>query len=772
MENVEDLFKAEASNLVDLHVRTGANVGFTIPNYQRHYNWPTDNVNRLYSDIINGLHRLTTTTDTSAYTFLGTLILVRDSSRESTFRGESLLVVDGQQRLTTLALIACAFYELLRSEHIQDRVSAVGGSIRAWIDDEIRSRHDALYACTVGSQTVSPGSTSPFPRLIRRRDDARGDNPAESEYKSPIARFLSSFAQYCAADSQKFDPSLDSSVPIERGLLSNWNLIRASIARLDDPKWYEDQECHSFPVEEISRRQCRRLMDRLHAHYPDQNEENRAISQLIKNPDLHCLVRALAITSYFCSHVVLTRVTAQDESAAFDIFDALNTTGEPLTPIETLKPRVVDFEDRNNPSGYHGSEAELHFSSVEDGLAQLSRASERDRETKDLIVGFALLMEGYKLSRKLTDQRSYLGTRFDRAAKHGTASAVGYVQDLADFANFRRYYWSPSGIELLARFHSAHKVDEAQILMSFLLDMRTSLVLPILARFWHPDIKQFGDAAFLTVLRAVVAFVVLRRAATGGTANIDADLRKIMSPPPTGQNGTGFGLCKGLSNSNAQTPSPDIARSALLHLLKSELKHCDKERWVESVVNRATYAHSRDLARFIILSAAHNSVPSTSCSGGWQREGIISSPENEFLTYRHWAVRDHYKTVEHVAPQEPAGNWVLDLYQDDIVHTVGNLVLLPEAQNNAISNAPWAKKKQFYLALTEVRSDDQDFRIQQAKALGADFSASTQELLKSGDRLPLLDPLRDVESWNRETIANRTRNIAGLCWDVVRPWLG
>ena len=36
MTSVEDLFKAEASNLVDLHIRTGANVGFTIPNYQRH----------------------------------------------------------------------------------------------------------------------------------------------------------------------------------------------------------------------------------------------------------------------------------------------------------------------------------------------------------------------------------------------------------------------------------------------------------------------------------------------------------------------------------------------------------------------------------------------------------------------------------------------------------------------------------------------------------------------------------------------------------------
>ena len=51
---------------------------------------------------------------TESYTFLGTIILVVEKS-EPSFDGNSLSVVDGQQRLTTLILLCCVLIEELFS---------------------------------------------------------------------------------------------------------------------------------------------------------------------------------------------------------------------------------------------------------------------------------------------------------------------------------------------------------------------------------------------------------------------------------------------------------------------------------------------------------------------------------------------------------------------------------------------------------------------------------------------------------------------------------
>jgi hypothetical protein len=68
-----------------------------IPGYQRPYKWTTKNVNQLIDDIL--LHN-----EKSAYR-LGTVVLHKD--------GDSLNIVDGQQRLYTLSLIAI---ELLKTD--------------------------------------------------------------------------------------------------------------------------------------------------------------------------------------------------------------------------------------------------------------------------------------------------------------------------------------------------------------------------------------------------------------------------------------------------------------------------------------------------------------------------------------------------------------------------------------------------------------------------------------------------------------------------------
>lgn len=81
---------------------------FAIPDYQRPYSWGTEQALQLLDDLSGAIDR-----DADEPYFLGSLVLVRDNGR----RAE---VIDGQQRLTTLMLIAHARLigqQLVQSQH-------------------------------------------------------------------------------------------------------------------------------------------------------------------------------------------------------------------------------------------------------------------------------------------------------------------------------------------------------------------------------------------------------------------------------------------------------------------------------------------------------------------------------------------------------------------------------------------------------------------------------------------------------------------------------
>ena len=574
-----------------------------------------------------------------------------------------------------------------------------------------------------------------------------------------------------SSDNVEFLPPTLGSGTDAKKLAGNFQLVRDLVMGLNDSDWYEDTECEQFDVKWATRRHCRKLFERLRDFIPAEDERNQAIDSIVKHEEIHDLLRTLLFSAYFCNCIVLTRVTTEDESTAFDIFDALNTTGQPLTALETLKPRVINFEEKRK--GYSGSDSQTAFEGISQHVDQrFSETTKKQTETKDLVVTFALYLEGRKLPRDLAAQRNFLRRSYDGAARISKESARQYIRSLAQVAEFRRYYWDKNGIGELARFHRNKTVDEVQLLMSLISGMKTSLALPILSRYWRPDLKYEGERDFIAVLRAVVAFVVLRRAATGGTAGIDSDLRAVTAPRTGRGASRKFELCAGVGLRNAVLTNEDL-KSALKNLLKHKLKRLTKETWVLQAAGNPLYEQSRELARFMILAAAHQAVRSKSMPGTWTKSGIKASPNtNDFLNYKTWR-GEYYATVEHVAPSEvPKYGWSKELYADNVLrHSLGNLILLPAKENSAIGNSSWAKKKKFYQALTAISESDQKKRIDEAAAAGIQLSKSTVRILKSGVRLSLLDPLCDVDVWNSNVVSLRGKNIAALCWDLVWEWL-
>ncbi len=453
MRLVAEPFIAKADNFWETMNSHSGNAGFRLPEYQRMYDWSQEKIKRLLEDCLNGFYYLQKKQE--SYTFLGTIILVEEPLEDSepSFDGTSLSVVDGQQRLTTLILLCCALIEdlILR----QDDIQHLPGDVANWVEKEIDHIREQLFSCVIG-QLRGRGQSFPFPRVVRYPTDNRARHSYESEYRSVVAKFLERFANFYQNEENSFNPPLKEDVAEEKRFLQNYSYIKDQIRLciyegndISENNQQSDIETDPVQQSEFKRNGFRNLFEKL-ASLPKLSDRDRAISHIAETAKSSGLIRIVLFSYYLLKSVVLTRVQTRDDDYAFDIFDALNTTGEPLTALETFKPRLMRFE---REKGYDGSATETHFSRLERNLNDIYPETERRQKSiKELLVNFALYLEGYKLSLDLVSQRNYLRERFD--AKQDAGLKRRFVESLADIAEFRQIYWNRESIPNLNSSHS------------------------------------------------------------------------------------------------------------------------------------------------------------------------------------------------------------------------------------------------------------------------------------------------------------------------------
>lgn len=757
MKLVSEIFKAEADNFSDTMNSRSGNVGFRVPEYQRTYNWSKENIQRLLEDCLNGFYYLSKSKDES-YTFLGTIILVSERS-EPSFDGISLSVVDGQQRLTTLILLCCALIE----ELFRHKVDATNlqTSTADWIERENEFIRERLFDCVMG-QLRSRGEIVGFPRLVRSPKDNRGFMPADIHYSSAIARSLKEFAESYRQDNPFFPLASPEDGDEECRLFENYdyikNQVQFGIYENENTMVTEHQnqvEHSRIEHQNFELTGLRNLFEKIDT-LSDQAEQNRAISHIANSYDSSGLIRIMLFSHYVLKSVILTRVVAEDEDSAFDIFDSLNTTGEPLTAIETFKPRVISFEREN--TGYSGSETEAHFKRLEENLNHIE-IDKRQTATKELLVSFALYLKGDKLAQNLAAQRAYLRASFEGANNPDLKRRI--VQSLADVAEFRFTYWHRDSIRSLDSIHRNDTSDWLKLCCTFISDMKTSLAVPIMARYWLQYQQDGAEDNFADAVKILTAFLVLRRSTTGNTGRIDSDFREIM--------GT---LCIGLDGSNTLLSLNDFKRKLRKFLADPRIDAKNKETWVDRVYEVPLASHSLPLCRFLLFAASNNSRSDQENPGLLKRQGVVPSDELAFLNYSKW-LDARYATVEHIAPESSsAGGWDRKIYeQAHTRHTIGNLILLPQKENSSVGNAPWDKKKIFYRVLVAETKEERNHQLKLAAREGLEFKKQTKDLLKAQVRLDMLDPIAKVNQWTKSTIQRRTKNILELAWDEIAPWL-
>jgi len=195
-----------------------------------------------------------------------------------------------------------------------------------------------------------------------------------------------------------------------------------------------------------------------------------------------------------------------------------------------------------------------------------------------------------------------------------------------------------------------------------------------------------------------------------------------------------------------------------------------KAAWVDRASEVAVYTANKPLTRLLLLAATHDTVPDKK-SAGLTKAG--NSGVLPLLTHEAWT-DGAMVSVEHIAPQTPTEAWDAALYErEETIDRLGNLILVPQDENSALSNASWEVKRACYKVLSATSPDEADEARDEAEQAGIQLPKAVAEATHGGVYRPLAAGVaRYDETWGLDIVNDRSSRLAELAWDRLAPWVG
>ena len=714
---------------------------FYIPVYQRTYTWGADHIGRLFEDIHTGISRAAPSPGPP--TFLGSAILFEGlnfvSPKVSTaLPAQVLHVVDGQQRLATMLLMLGQVRSLV--QHSWRAVENLECSPEAnWICDNLQELDSQLKSCLWVDLPSASGAFRLLPRLIRQDTDQWGDRETNATYESDVAFYLHGLARQ---EAEEESPSSYAGRPH----------LKLVIDSIDDhlSRVVEGTEEGSI-LGDVSFASDLSILNRLLSAAP----ADAPIDVAAARPEIRGAIRIAVFSQFLLNQVVFIDVRAPDEETAFSLFEPLNTTGQPLTPIETLRPLTVTAE--GGLDSYTGSRSDDAFQRVGRYVPDELEATERSKRVSSLLTSFALGQDGTKLPHNMLEQRRYLRTAYGDAANLEAKRL--FVEGIADTATFLSDVWEDAESPLITTGTPADR-----LCLEVLRASNHVIVVPLLVRYFERA-KKLGtvqaEQDFRTVVRAVAAFWTIWRSSRTTTSGIDSVHRGLIK---SGLAATSLPQLARSATSVTDMPTGAEVKAALRNLLESKLGVSDAGSWSSLVNSQQLYETARVLARYILL-CAHDDAVLDSSRPGHAKQGTSGSSST--LSLEVW--RAHY-TVEHIAPQRRRStdlSYAVELYDEGNINRLGNLTLLPADLNRLVGNKPWPEKRDMF---NIVSLKDKDKRIAALQEEGLELGAKARNLLNSSGYIPFCKIVakHQADIIDRNFISDRGKNMAALAWE--RLW--
>ena len=773
---MKNIFRAESKNVSEV-LKRGS--GFYIPPYQRQYDWDEGHIRRLFEDINHGLVQLLAKKNKDSITFIGTLIVIADLQPEtiaptiskSDMPDNIYPVIDGQQRLTTIALMDICLHDEIsrRSAELKNR----SGPAFEWLSARIVEVLPDLQ------ETFEEDKKSPKgilyrlqPRIIRAYADSWGRSRHEAKYESPIAGFIHGYSKRIHNEEENGnDNSYTGEGYINKSdiLWKNYLEIQNQMEIQNQIKEYPDKE--KGDVEKLD-------LERVAADFEFQEailkekfpEEVCEILSNEGNDNFKELIRLVFFANFLMNRVGVTVVSAPG-AYAFEMFESLNTTGEPLTIFETFRPKVIESETL---SEYEGSKSREYMKPIEKYFDQFDDANERQKETAKLLIPFALAESGKKLPSDVKDQRQYMRHQYDILPD--IKEKRKFVQHLSHVADFMANAWKQDGRPFpdITEFTDR---DDVLMCMDVLRRADHHITIGPLVRFYSQillapsDLRDTVVNELAEAIKAMTAFFALWRGAGKTTGTLAAQYRELMKK--------GFdevGIQPFCRYPRAGRRSGNITaeelRKALRHALGKgrTLAITSKKDWVKLSTERPFYKVSRPLTRFLLFASFHETLKDES-DPNLPTRGRRGTPK--MFTWKKWSSD---LTIEHVAPQEPdpeQNDWADPLYEKpDLLDYLGNLTLLPKALNSSFKNRSWQVKKEMYRSLSLLTQDELEIYLENLQSQKVLLSDSTKDLLRDEEYLQFLTPICNVNKWDEEHVQKRSKRLVKIIWENIAPWLG
>lgn len=751
-ESVQDLFDSTEE-------------GFFVPRYQREYTWEEDNINQLFDDLVLGARELSE--NDSATTFLGTAILTTLGDKKQTVKaGEERaqptgvqIVIDGQQRISTLALMSIQIIVKLRGL-LDGLPHKAPYSDLHNAGEKFIERLRKLHAIELGKGATPPQK----PKIIRARDDLWTYDGDDTAYGSPVAHYIATFIRSGNAEAALAALDTDGGTRV-RG---NVKLIDEWLDAVCDAHIPGTNIHDQFPVG--ANITAPRMQEYVLGFTDDGVKAVVEKAETDKGQNDYCAAAAyqlLLLTHYLLRRCGVNRLQPTHEEWGFDMFQALNATGTPLTVMETFLPQVMQAEVAAGNDWDKTPSREFMEETQE--LFEITTTNEqKNRRTNELLGTFALCYEGRKLGNKFSEQRRWM-TRVYEKQLPAIDEKREFMGKLARTANFFYFGWYMEETTVPHHINGLDKHPEgefASLLVRYLRDANSKLSAPILARFYSQAVDEEATFdEFIECAKACAAFFTLWRSANS-TSGLDDIYRKYFK-------GSDAPVAVDEHNWKGH-PKPATAQNLKQYFLDvlKERGIAEKEAWITASERFLLFTELKTICRFVLFVAGHDRV-ADGANPGLTDAGIKGSCT--LLKLGRWMAKDH-KSLEHVAPQNPAAahKWDPDIYANDLVHQVGNLMLLPLEVNKFVDNKDWAVKYLHYCHVGERAKAKLTKLGEDAQKKGIVLSKKATDALSKAEYNCAVEPVLSVGkagAWDAALIANRTRQIKELAWDTLYSWL-
>ena len=328
-------------------------------------------------------------------------------------------------------------------------------------------------------KTIAKRAFVQLPRLIRWSDKL-GKDQRTSEFKSPVTTVTNELALLDDYGKYEFPDKVSNT---EEGKLIHevYDGFRELIEIISDEVKLKEKENEFVELKELKREQYRNLLNIAHDDVIDS-----VIDKATKIVELQDLVRLVYFSNFIIHRCTFAMVTASDPSSAFDIYEALNTTGVPLTAIETLKPDVINYFNTTKGTEYEGSSAEEALLKIENIFNNFfPSTSEQELETKIITSAANVYIDGRRIGASLSLERRALRDLQKEAQNVSKPAAV--VSTLCNILEYRQNFFRQAGIDNLQSTplsKTNSEIDETKLIALVFFKAQKRLVAAPLCRYY------------------------------------------------------------------------------------------------------------------------------------------------------------------------------------------------------------------------------------------------------------------------------------------------